>query len=103
MESPMATTSRQDHGLKSARLEARISQDLHLNVKRAAELQGRTITDFVTHALQVAATETIEQAECLRLSALDQEAFAKALIAPPKANPALDRAFAKAKKLLAAE
>ena len=31
----------------------------------------------------------------------DQEAFAQALIAPAKPNPALKRAFAKANKLLA--
>ncbi|NDC86897.1 MAG: DUF1778 domain-containing protein, partial [Betaproteobacteria bacterium] len=32
---------------QSARLEARISHDLHRVVKRAAEMQGRTVTDFV--------------------------------------------------------
>ena len=41
--------------LQSARLEARISPDLHLIVKRAAEIQGSTMTDFVIHALQIAA------------------------------------------------
>jgi len=88
--------------LQSARLEARISPDLHLIVKRAAEIQGRTMTDFVIHALQIAASQTIERADRVRLSVLDQEAFANALIAPAKPNAALKRAFAKAKKLLAA-
>lgn len=41
---PAATTT--------ARLEARISTDLHLMLKRAAELQGRTMTDFVVSAVQ---------------------------------------------------
>ena len=41
---------------QSARLEARISHDLHVLVKRAAEMQGRTVTDFVIHALQSAAS-----------------------------------------------
>ena len=36
----------------TARLEARISADLQLSIKRAAELQGRTITDFVVAAVQ---------------------------------------------------
>jgi uncharacterized protein (DUF1778 family) len=88
--------------LQSARLEARISPDLHLIVKRAAEIQGRTMTDFVIHALQIAASQTIERADWVRLSVLDQEAFANALIAPAKPNAALKRAFAKANKLLAA-
>ena len=87
---------------QSARLEARISQDLHLTVKRAAEIQGRTMTDFVVYALNMAATDTIAQAAHVRLSVADQEAFAQALIAPAKPNAALKRAFAKANKLLAA-
>jgi len=87
---------------QSARLEARISHDLHVTVKRAAEIQGRTMTDFVIHALQVAASEAIEQSDHVRLSLADQEAFAHALIAPAKPNAALKCAFAKANKLLAA-
>jgi len=88
--------------VQSARLEARISPDLHLIVKRAAEIQGRTMTDFVIHALQIAASQTIERADRVRLSVLDQEAFANALIGPAKPNAALKRAFTKANKLLAA-
>jgi len=87
---------------QSARLEARISQDLHMTVKRAAEIEGRTMTDFVVHALQMAAIQTIAQADHVRLSVADQEEFANALIAPAKPNAALKRAFAKANKLLAA-
>ena len=86
---------------RAARLEARISQDLHAVVKRAAELQGRTMTDFVIHALQSAAAQTIAQADQVRMSLADQEAFANALIAPAKPNAALKRAFAKANKRLA--
>jgi uncharacterized protein (DUF1778 family) len=83
-----------------ARLEARISHELHSTVKRAAELQGRTVTDFVVHALQLAAAEAIEQVDNLRLAVADQEAFANALITPPKPNAALKRAFSRANKLL---
>jgi ribosomal protein S18 acetylase RimI-like enzyme len=39
----------------SARLEARISTDLHGLLKRAAELRVRTMTDFVVAAAQDAA------------------------------------------------
>ena len=85
-----------------ARLEARISQDLHMTVKRAAQIEGRTMTEFVVHALQVAATKTIAQADHVRLSVADQEAFANTLIEPAKPNAALKRAFDKANKLLAA-
>ena len=37
-------------------------------LKRAAELQGRTMTDFVVSAVQDAAQRAIEQAEVIRLA-----------------------------------
>lgn len=89
--------------VSTARLEARISSDLHSMLKRAAELQGRTMTDFVVVAVQDAAQRAIEQAEVIRLSLADQECFAQALLSPPKATPALERAFARRNKLLHAE
>ncbi|MCE2989855.1 MAG: DUF1778 domain-containing protein [Burkholderiales bacterium] len=84
----------------TARLEARVSNDLHALLKRAAELQGRTMTDFVVDAVQKAALQAIEQADVMRMSRADQECFASALLAPPKANAALKRAFARKRKLL---
>ncbi len=86
--------------LATARLEARISTDLHAMLKRAAELQGRTMTDFVVTAVQDAAQRAIEQAEVVKLSLADQEFFAQALLSPPKPSPALKRAFARCNKLL---
>jgi uncharacterized protein (DUF1778 family) len=87
----------------TARLEARISPELHAMLKRAAEIQGRTITDFVTTAVQDAAQRAIEQAEVIHLSLADQERFAQALISPPKMLPALERAFVRRKEILRSE
>jgi len=87
----------------TARLEARISTDLHAMLKRASELQGRTMTDFVVAAVQDAAQNAITQAEVIRLSLADQECFAQALLSPPKASPALKRAFTRRRKLLRSE
>jgi uncharacterized protein (DUF1778 family) len=89
--------------VSTARLEARISTDLHAMLKRAAELQGRTMTDFVVSAVQDAAQRAIEQAEVIRLSLADQECFAQALLSPPKPTPALERAFTRRSKLLRTE
>ena len=83
----------------TARLEARISTDLHATLKRAAEIQGRTMTDFVITAVQNAAQHAIEQAEVIQLSLAGQQAFAAALQTPPKANTALKKAFAQHRKL----
>ncbi len=87
----------------TARLEARISPDLHAMIKRAAELQGRTLSDFIVSTVQEAAHKTIQQAEVLRLSVADQERFAQALLNPPKPNAALKRAFKRRTKLIASE
>ena len=87
----------------TARLEARISKELHATLKRAAELQNRTVTDFVITAVQEAAQNAIEQTEVLRLSLADQERFAQVLLSPPKATPALKRAFTRHRKLVSAE
>ncbi len=84
----------------TARLEARISPDLHALLKRAAELQGRTMTDFVIAAVQEAALKAVEQAEVVRLSLADQECFAQALLSPPEPTPALKRAAERRRRLL---
>jgi uncharacterized protein (DUF1778 family) len=89
--------------MSTARLEARISTNLHTMLKRAAELQGRTMSDFVISAVQDAAQRAIEQADVIRLSLADQETFAQALLSPPEPSAALKRAFARRKKLLSAE
>lgn len=87
----------------TARLEARISSDLHALLKRAAEIQGRTMTDFVVSAVQEAAQRAIEQAEVLRLSLADQQRFAEALLSPPRPSAALERAMARHDELFGAE
>jgi uncharacterized protein (DUF1778 family) len=89
--------------IATARLEARISTDLHAMLKRAAELQGRTMTDFVIAAVQDAAQRAIEQADVMRLSLADQTSFAQALLSPPEPAPALKRAIARRQKLLRPE
>ncbi len=58
---------------QTARLEARISTEPHAMLKRAAEIQGRTMTDFIISAVQDAAQRAIEQTDIIRLSRTDQE------------------------------
>lgn len=70
--------------ISTARLEARIFTNLHAMLERAAELQGRTMTNSVVSAVQAAAHQAIEQAEVIRLSRADQACFAQLLLSPPK-------------------
>ena len=77
------------------RLEARVSREVEKTIKRAAELQGRTITDFVVTAAIQTAQKAIEDAELIRLTIEDQEAFANALLSPPDIPEPLHRAAEK--------
>ena len=75
-----------------ARIEARITPDGLSVVRRAAELQGRSVSDFVVAAAQEAATRAIEEAQIIRLSVEDQRAFAAAIFERAPPAPALVRA-----------
>ena len=77
---------------RSARIEARIAPEALAVVKRAAELQGRSISDFVVAAAQEAANKTIEKAHIIRLSIEDQQRFVDLLLNPPPLSPAMKRA-----------
>jgi uncharacterized protein (DUF1778 family) len=75
--------------LRSERLEARISHDQKALFQRAAELQGRTLTDFVVASAHEAAIRTIEDIQIIRLSEEDSRRFAEALLNPRKPDEGL--------------
>ena len=84
-----------------SRLEARVSPDVYALIRRAAEMQGRSITDFVVSVAQRAAQEAIASSEVIRLSVADQAAFAQALMAPaPAPNAAMLKARALHKRVV---
>jgi uncharacterized protein (DUF1778 family) len=87
----------------TARLEARLPNEVLTRLKRAAEIQGRTLTDFVVAAADEAACRAIEQTEILRLSAEDQRQIAAAILNPPAPTPALKKAVRRYRDLIAAE
>ncbi len=74
-------------------MEARITREALAVVRRAAEIQGRSVSDFVVAAAQEAAQRTVTEIEVIRLSREAQEQFVKLLLNPPKLTPALKRAF----------
>jgi uncharacterized protein (DUF1778 family) len=67
---------------RDARLEARISHDQKTLFQHAAELQGRSLTDFVISSAHEAAIRTIETMEIIRLNADESRAFAQAMLNP---------------------
>ncbi len=87
---------------RTARIEARITPEALAVIKRAAEIQGRSVSDFVVAAAQEAAARTIEETQIIRLSVEDQRAFAAAILNPPPPSPALTRAAEAYRKLIKA-
>ena len=87
--------------IRSARIEARISPEMLTVVKRAAEIQGRSVSDFVVAAAQEAAQRTIEETTIVRLSVEDQRLMMDAIQNPPDPNDALHKAFEDHKRLVA--
>jgi uncharacterized protein (DUF1778 family) len=85
---------------RTARIEARIAPEALLAVKRAAEIQGRSVSDFIVAAAQEAANRTIEEAQIIRLSLEDQRAFADAILDPAPPSAALVRAAEAHRRLI---
>jgi len=83
---------------KTERLEARLPVALKRMIQHAADLQGRTLTDFVISCLGQTARETVREHEAMKLNAEDSIRVAKALIHPPAPNAALKKAMALHKK-----
>ena len=83
----------------TARLEARLPNEVMVRLKRASEIQGRTLTDFVVAAADEAACRAIEQTEIIRLSLEDQRQIAAAILNPPAPNKALKKAVKRYREL----
>jgi uncharacterized protein (DUF1778 family) len=77
---------------RTARLEARIAPEALAIVKRAAEMEGRSLSDFIVSAAQEAARRTIEDTHIIRLSVEDQRRFVDMLLDPPAPADPLKRA-----------
>ncbi len=89
------------NSIRSTRLEARLSPETLSVVKRAAEIEGRSVSDFVVAAARQAAQRTIAETQVIRLALADQRALAEALGTPPKPKPALRRARTAHRRLIA--
>jgi uncharacterized protein (DUF1778 family) len=94
---PMSTKA----ATRSARIEARIAPDLLATVRRAAELQGRSVSDFVVTATIEAANKAISETTMIQLSREASEQVARLLIDPPEPTEGLKAAIAARRRLIA--
>ena len=80
------------------RLEARISNEKKSFLKHAADLVGRTLTDFVVNSAYEAASRVIKEHEQIQLSVKDRDIFINALQNAPAPSNALLTAAKRYKK-----
>ncbi len=77
---------------RSERLEARVSKAQKKLFLQAAELQGRSLTDFLIASVQEAADRILRAQDVLTLSERDRKSFVAALLAPAAPGKVLQRA-----------
>jgi uncharacterized protein (DUF1778 family) len=88
----MASTDTDETPVKTARFEARITAQEKALFLRAAELTGRSLTDFILACAHETATRTVREHEAMILSARDREVFVSALLNPPAPGARLRKA-----------
>lgn len=93
----MATTNQRK---SMARLEAHVSPETKALWQKAADLEGRTLTDFVVASARLEACRVIQQHKILKLNLEDSEAFVETLLNPPKPNDALKSAAQQYKQVI---
>ena len=65
---------------KVYRFDARLNEAQRILIQRAADLEGRTMTDFVLHSAQSAAERTIQERSMMILSARSSKTFVDAIL-----------------------
>jgi uncharacterized protein (DUF1778 family) len=68
---------------KLYRFDARLNKEQKILIQKAADLEGRTMTDFVLHSAEAAAERTIEKRAMLVLTVRETSAFANVILNPP--------------------
>lgn len=88
----MQSSSRPYTSEKAERLEARLSRAQKELIQHAADLLGRSLTDFVISSIQEKAKKVIREHEVITLTAKESKDFVNSLINPPLPNAALKKA-----------
>ena len=83
---------------ETERLEARITSEKKMLLRHAADLSGRSLTDFIVSSAYENATRIIQEHEQLRLSFKDRDIFIQAVLNPPKPSKNILKAVKKYQK-----
>jgi len=84
---------------KTARLEARVTLEQKQVIQHAADIEGRSLTDFMLYNLQSVAQKIIQDQTVMELSPNDSKIFVESLLNPPKPSDNLKKAVRRYKRL----
>jgi uncharacterized protein (DUF1778 family) len=82
----------------AARIEARVSIEAKALIQKAVDIEGGTLTDFISKSAQLAAQNVIESHQTLKLGIEDSRAFVDAILNPKEPNEALKKAVKRYKE-----
>jgi uncharacterized protein (DUF1778 family) len=85
---------------KAYRFDARLNEHQKILIQRAADLEGRSMTDFVLHSAETAAQRVIEERAMLILSARETETFVSAILNPAEPGTVLRGAARRYKRTI---
>ena len=88
---------------KAYRFDARLNEEQKILIQKAADLEGRTMTDSVLHSAEAAAARAIEERSMLVLSVRGTEAFVDAVLHPAAPGAVLRAAAHHYKRVTAAK
>jgi len=74
---------------KDYRFDARLNEEQKMLIQKAADLEGRSMTDFVLRSAQAAAERTLQDRAMLILSARETESFVDTILNPSEPGPIL--------------
>ena len=97
---PVPVKNRNQSEPKAYRFDARLNEDQKLLIQRAADIEGRSMTDFVLHSAEAAAERTIKERAVLILSASESAAFVDAILKPARPGAVLRKAVRHYKKTI---
>ncbi len=82
---------------KTGRLAVRLSESAKRVLERAAEISGRSVSDFVVSNALSAARRTLDEHERMVVRGEDRDIFLAALLSPPEPGPKLRAAIGRYK------
>jgi uncharacterized protein (DUF1778 family) len=98
---PRSRKPQANKGMRTKRVEARLTPYVLKVIKRAAEMQGRSVSDFLVAAAEQAAEKALTDMQAIEVAIEYQEAFARAMLNPPKPGPIWRRARETHRRLVA--